>query len=64
MKLNFDALTSKTIWGTIIALVGFLTQPNVLAVLPQKVAAIIGAVGVILAAVGARDAIAKSGPTP
>jgi hypothetical protein len=63
VKLNFSMLTSKTIWGTVIALVGYLLQPNVLAVLPEKVAGIITAIGGLLAAVGIRAAIAGNGPS-
>jgi hypothetical protein len=52
---------SKTVWGVLIAVFGYLADPGVLAVLPPKVAAIITGLGIILGAVGAREAIAKNG---
>lgn len=52
---------SKTIWGTLLAVLGYLAQPEVLAVLPEKVAAIVTAIGVVLGAIGVRHAIAKNG---
>jgi hypothetical protein len=62
--MNFtDLLKSKTVWGVIIAVLGFLSQPQVLALLPEKVGAIIIAIGTVLGAFGIRAAIAKSGPT-
>lgn len=49
----------KTISGTVLAVLGYLLQPEVLAVLPSQVAGIVSAIGVVLAAVGIRHAIAK-----
>jgi hypothetical protein len=49
----------KSITGAIVAILGYLSQPSVLAVLPEKVASIIIAVGALLAVVGIRLAIAK-----
>jgi hypothetical protein len=63
MKLHFSPATSKTIWGAIIGLVGWLAQPDVLALLPEKTAAIITAVGGLLAAIGLRSAVAANGPS-
>ena len=57
-----DLLKSKTVWGVIIAVVGFLSQPEVLALLPEKAAAVIIAIGTVLGAFGLRAAVAKSGP--
>jgi len=62
-KLNFSLLGSKTIWGTVIAIVGYLLQPSVLAVLPEKVAGIVTAIGGLLAAIGLRSAISNNGPS-
>lgn len=61
---NFDLLKSKSVWGIVTLLVGFLAQPAVLAILPERASAILAAVGGLVAAIGYRDAIAKSGPTP
>lgn len=55
-------LKSKTVWGVLIAVLGFLSQPEVLALLPEKIAAIVIAIGTVLGAFGIRAAIAKSGP--
>lgn len=60
---NFEILKSKSIWGIFGMVVAFLAQPGVLAILPEKVSAIIAAVSALWAAIGYRDAIAKSGPT-
>lgn len=59
-----ELVKSKTLWGTLLAVLGFLSQPSVLAVLPEKVAAVITAVGVVLGVFGLRVAVAKSGPPP
>jgi hypothetical protein len=47
--------------GTLIAVFGYLADPSVLAVLPPKVAAVVTGLGIILAAFGARAAVAKNG---
>lgn len=57
-KINW--FSSKTFWGALLWVVGFLTQPGVLSALPEKVAAVIQGLGVLLGAVGVRTAIAKS----
>lgn len=59
-----DLFKSKTVWGAVLAVIGYLSDPNVLAVLPPKVAAILTAIGIVLGAVGARAAIAKYGVGP
>lgn len=53
----------KTITGAVLTVLGYLLQPDVLAVLPEKVAAVITAIGAVLAAVGIRHAIAKGPAT-
>lgn len=58
---KFDFLKSKTVWGAIVAVIGFITQPAILGVLPEKVSGIILAIGALVTAIGARDAIAKNG---
>lgn len=52
----------KTLTGAGIAALGYLCQPNVLAVMPPKVASIVQAIGAMLAVYGMRDAIAKVSP--
>jgi hypothetical protein len=54
-------LASRTIWGTVLAVIGWLTSPEVLAVLPEKIAAVLMGVGAILGAIGLRAAIDKAG---
>lgn len=56
---NFFA--SKTIWGTVILVLGWMSNPEVLNVLPPKVAAIVSGIGALLASIGLRHAIAKNG---
>ena len=50
----------KTITGAVIAAIGYLSQPEVFAVLPEKLASLVTAAGALLSAVGVRHAIAKS----
>lgn len=57
MKLGW-----KTLTGAALAIFGYVSQPQILALLPVKPAGIIAAVGGLLAALGLRHAIAKSGP--
>ena len=57
---QFSWFTSKTIWGALLTVFGYLTQPGVLSVLPEKIAAVVTSIGVVLAAIGVRTAIAKS----
>lgn len=52
---------SKTVLGAVVATFGYLSQPDVLAVLPKKAAAIVTGIGVVVSVVGARGAIAKNG---
>jgi hypothetical protein len=49
----------KTITGTGMAVLGYLLQPEVLAVLPEKWASVVMALGILLGVVGGRHAIAK-----
>lgn len=55
-------LKSKTIWGAVLAILGWLFSPDTLGVMPETVAAIMQAIGSLLAAIGLRGAVAKSGP--
>lgn len=49
----------KTITGALIAFLAWISSPEVLAVLPPKVAAFIGSLGVLLSIIGVRHAQAK-----
>lgn len=60
----FNVFKSKTVWGALIAVIGYLLQPDVLAVLPGTVASIVTAIGALLSAIGLRLAVEKSGPLP
>ena len=60
--MAFNVLKSKTVWGAVLAVIGYLLQPDVLAVLPDVVASVVTAIGALLAAIGMRQAVAKSGP--
>lgn len=51
----------KTITGGAVAVLGWLSQPDVLAFLPEKVGAIVTAAGALLGVFGIRHAIAKHG---
>lgn len=55
MKLGWKSIT-----GAVVAAVGYLAQPDVLAVLPHKVASVITAAGGVLAVFGVRHAIDKA----
>lgn len=55
-KLN---LGWKTISGALLTVVGYLSQPDVLAVMPEKLAAIVTSVGILLSVFGLRVAVAK-----
>ena len=61
MKLAFNPGLSKTIWGALVAAFGYLSKPDVLAMLPEKWASVVTVIGGIILAIGARDAIAKNG---
>lgn len=60
-NLKFDLLRSKTMWGTLLAAIAYLSSPEVLAILPPKWAAVVTTIGGLLAAIGVRDAIAGNG---
>lgn len=49
----------KTIAGAVVAFLAWISSPEVLAVLPPKVAAFIGSLGVLLSVIGVRHAQAK-----
>ena len=49
----------KTILGAVIAVLGFLSQPEVLGLMPERIAAIVQAAGALLAVFGFRAAQAK-----
>ncbi len=55
-------LKTRSVLGVILAVIGYLAQPEVLAVLPAKVASIVTAIGLVVSAIGLRAAIEKSGP--
>lgn len=59
----YSRFTSKTIWGAVIAAAGFVAtnQAQLVALLPHSLGVYVTAIGGILAAIGARDAIAKNG---
>lgn len=57
MRLGWKTITGALVWA-----IGTLTHPDIFATLPGNVAAVVSAIGVVLGAVGVRDAIAK-GPT-
>jgi hypothetical protein len=57
--MTFPNIPFKTIGGAIVAAVGYLSSPDVFAVLPKKVAAVVTVLGIILSAVGARHAVKK-----
>lgn len=50
----------KTILGGLVAVLGYLSQPEVLNVLPGKGAAIVTAAGALFSIIGARHAIHKA----
>ncbi len=56
--MNF--LTSKAIWGVILAVVGWLFSPDVLATMNGTVSVLMQAVGTVLTVVGLRHASAKA----
>lgn len=51
-------LKSKTFWGVIVALLGVLSDPTILAFFPANVAHILVAIGAALTALGLKGAIA------
>jgi len=64
-----DLLQTKTVIGTILLILAYLTDPNTLAALgaivtiPAWVTPLLTVVGGLLTAIGVRSAIQKSGPT-
>lgn len=50
----------KTITGAVVTALGWLAQPQVLQLLPEKVSYIVTAAGAVLTAVGIRHAVAKN----
>ena len=64
-----DLLKTKTILGTILLLLSYVTEPSTLAKLgeaislPPWVSVVLTLVGGFLTMVGVRDAIQKNGPT-
>lgn len=62
-KINGVSIASKTVIGAFVAAIGYLSQPEVLAMLPKKYADIVLAVGGVLTAIGLRHAVAKAGGT-
>jgi hypothetical protein len=54
----------KAITGAIVAALGYVLRPEVLAILPEKASAIITAIGAVLTVLGLRHAIAKNTSTP
>lgn len=49
----------KTLSGVLLTVFGFVSQPEVLAVLPERIAAIVMAIGMLLAGFGIRVAFAR-----
>lgn len=49
----------KTITGAVVAAFGFISQPQVLAIMPEKFAGIVIGLGGLLSAIGIRHAIKK-----
>ena len=54
--LTFNPIKSWSIWGVLTVVVGYMLQPDVLAILPDKVSSVVMALGAILAALGFRNA--------
>lgn len=53
-------LTSKTVWGALLAILAWLASPEVTATMPKLTAAIVQAVGMLISVIGARQAIGKA----
>lgn len=51
----------KTICGAILTAIGILSRPDILAMLPEKVSAVVTAAGAVCTVVGVRHAMAKNG---
>src|SRR4051812_18557018 len=60
LDVKFNPFTSKSVWGAITWAIGFLLQPGILSALPEKWAAVIQAVGVVLGVYGIRSGVAKA----
>lgn len=54
MKLGWKTITGGLLYG-----IGIASQPDVLAILPPQAGGLVQAIGVVLAALGIRHAIAK-----
>ncbi|MGK2854579.1 MAG: hypothetical protein ACSLE3_10860 [Microbacteriaceae bacterium] len=54
--LTFNPIKSKTVWGLLVVVIGYLLQPDVLAILPEQIAEFLRVIGGLLAALGLRDA--------
>lgn len=50
----------KSILGAVVTAVGYLSQPDVLALLPHTAASIVSAVGGVLSVIGLRAAVSKT----
>ena len=50
----------KTLTGCLLVVIGTLSEPEILAVLPEKVAQVVVAIGAVLAVFGLRHAQAKT----
>ena len=61
LGLSFNPFKSKTAVGAFLAVLAYLSQPEVFAVLPEKVGVVVGAIGAFLTALGLRDAVASNG---
>jgi hypothetical protein len=64
MKWFSTAFKSKTVWGSIIAGVGWLSQPAVFNTLDHKTATAVTVAGAILGVVGLRTSPGVSGTPP
>lgn len=54
MKLGWKTISGAAIW-----VIGMITSPEVMSMLPESIAVIIQAIGGFLAALGLRHAVAK-----
>ena len=59
--MNFNWLTSKTWWGSVIGAFGVVSSPAILSFLPPKVSYVITTIGGFLTVLGLRSAIATNG---
>lgn len=61
MSIGGIHLGWKTITGAVVAGIGAASQPDVMAVLPHKVASGVTIAGAVLSVIGLRHAVAKAG---